>query len=199
MKENVFMNNTLETRVSTLEEVALKLAQSSAITNEVINCLTLRSEKQIRDRIRIELSAQKQELESNITTSVAGQIDTKVQAAVKETLDERGLSKADADKLESARYKRMRELLGDSKSDQYQLFIPFYQGCMRKGYQAKFQVKRYADISPNEFRAALEYIQNFTLSDTSWCVKALHDTYAKDEFRTPKLRHAYERYFQITQ
>ena len=92
----------------------------------------------------------------------------------------------------------MRELLGDSKEDKYKLFIPFYQGYMRKGYLKKFDVMRYADIEPNKLPEALEYIQNFNIIDTSWCVEALHRTYQNNEFTNNKLVHAYERYFNIT-
>ena len=186
-------NNDLETRVSALEELSLEIGQecnrSLDLTNKIVKILPNAIKKQFAQ----EFATRESEIESNVITTVSGVIDTKI----RDTLDERGLSNTDADRLTKARYKRMRELLGDSKSDEYKLFIPFYQGCMRNGYLKKFDVLRYADIDPSQFKEALEYIQNFNIVDRSWCIEALHNNYRNQEFTNNKLVHAYERYFGI--
>lgn len=187
------MGNELEKRVSKLEQLTKKLGQSSQITNEVVTELIEGISDEIKGQVKQELVTREKEIESNVLVSVTGSIETKI----KETLDERGLSKTDADRLTKARYKRMRELLGNSKSDEYKLFIPFYQGVMRNGYMKKFDVMRYADIDPSQFKEALEYIQNFNIVDRSWCIEALHNNYRNQEFPNNKLIHAYERYFGI--
>lgn len=187
------MGNELEKRVSKLEQLTKKLGQSSQITNEVVTELIEGISDEIKGQVKQELVTREEEIESNVLASVTGSIETKI----KETLDERGLSKTDADRLTKARYKRMRELLGNSKSDEYKLFIPFYQGVMRNGYLKKFDVMRYADIDPSQFKEALEYIQNFNIVDRSWCIEALHNNYRNQEFPNNKLIHAYERYFGV--
>lgn len=187
------MGNELEKRVSKLEQLTKKLGQSSQITNEVVTELIEGISDEIKGQVKQELVTREEEIESNVLASVTGSIETKI----KETLDERGLSKTDADRLTKARYKRMRELLGNSKSDEYKLFIPFYQGVMRNGYLKKFDVMRYADIEPSQFKEALDYIQNFNIVDRSWCIEALHNNYRNQEFPNNKLIHAYERYFGI--
>ena len=69
---------------------------------------------------------------------------------------------------------------------------------MRNQYLKKFDVMRYADIEPSQFSEALSFIQNFSIVDDSWCTKLLHEEYRNDEFPNNKLKHAYERYFNIT-
>lgn len=199
------MNTALETKVLNPEELTGDLAKSLRGTNESLQITTGVLEKfingfqdQISNRLKIEMVATGKKIEADVTTAVTSNISSKIESTIKEKLDERGLSKVDADRLTRARYKRMRELLGDSKEDKYKLFIPFYQGCMRKGYLKKFDVMRYADIEPDKLPEALEYIQNFNIIDTSWCVEALHRTYQNNEFTNNKLVHAYERYFKIT-
>lgn len=187
------MINELETRVSKLELLTKRLGESSQITNEVVTELTTELSGIVKEQIKEEMITREREIESNVITSVSTTIESKI----KETLDERGLSKTDADRLTKARYKRMRELLGNSKSDEYKLFIPFYQGVMRNGYLKKFDVMRYADIDPSQFKEALEFIQNFNITDRSWCIEALHNNYRNKEFSNNKLVHAYERYFGI--
>lgn len=191
------MANELETRVSRLELLTKKLGQSSQITNEVVEELIggIAGEiaTEVKTQVKQELITREKEIESNVTMAVSGTIDGKI----KDVLDERGLSKTDADRLTKARYKKMRELLGDSRGDEYKLFIPFYQGVLRNGYLKKFDVMRYADIDPSQFKEALEYIQNFNIGDRSWCVDVLHKTYRNNEFANNKLVHAYERYFGI--
>ena len=187
------MANELETRVSKLELLTRKLGESSQLVNEVVSSLTTELSGIVRSQLKEEMVTREKEMESNIITSVSGTIDTKI----KEKLDERGLSKTDADRLTKARYRRMRELLGDSQSDEYKLFIPFYQGALRNRYTKKFDVLRYADIDPSEFKEALELTQNFDISDRSWCIEALHRNYRNNEFANNKLVHAYERYFGI--
>lgn len=192
------MNTTLETKVLNLEELTGDLARSLQLTNGVVGKLINGIHNQISNQLKEEMVTTGKEIEANVTTAVTNTISNKIDLTIKEKLDERGLSKVDADRLTRARYKRMRELLGDSKEDKYKLFIPFYQGYMRKGYLKKFDVMRYADIEPNKLPEALEYIQNFNIIDTSWCVEALHRTYQNNEFTNNKLVHAYERYFNIT-
>ncbi len=187
------MSNELEKRVSKLEVLTKKLGESSQLANEVVTELTTELSGIVREQLKEEMVTKGKEIESNVIATVTGSIES----TIKEKLDERGLSKTDADRLTKARYKRMRELLGDSKSDEYKLFIPFYQGVMRNGYLKKFDVMRYADIDPSQFKDALDYIQNFNISDRSWCIEALHKTYQNNEFANNKLVHAYERYFGI--
>lgn len=191
------MENELETRISRLESLTKKLGLSSQMTNDVVGELikVIPDEivTKVKTQVKQELVTREKEIESNVTIAVSGAIDEKI----KDVLDERGLSKTDADRLTKARYKKMRELLGDSRGDEYKLFIPFYQGVLRNGYLKKFNVMRYADIDPSRFKEALEYIQNFNIRDRSWCVYALHKTYRNNEFSNNKLVHAYERYFGI--
>ena len=191
------MENELETRISRLESLTKKLGLSSKMTNDVVGELikVIPDEivTKVKTQVKQELVTREKEIESNVTIAVSGAIDEKI----KDVLDERGLSKTDADRLTKARYKKMRELLGDSRGDEYKLFIPFYQGVLRNGYLKKFNVMRYADIDPSRFKEALEYIQNFNIRDRSWCVDALHKTYRNNEFSNNKLVHAYERYFGI--
>lgn len=191
------MENELETRISRLESLTKKLGLSSQMTNDVVGELikVIPDEivTKVKTQVKQELVTREKEIESNVTIAVSGAIDEKI----KDVLDERGLSKTDADRLTKARYKKMRELLGDSRGDEYKLFIPFYQGVLRNGYLKKFNVMRYADIDPSRFKESLEYIQNFNIRDRSWCVDALHKTYRNNEFSNNKLVHAYERYFGI--
>lgn len=199
------MNTALETKVLNLEELTGDIArslrgtnESLQITNGVLGKIINGLQNQISNQVKIEMVATGKEIEANVTTAVTSNISSKIESTIKEKLDERGLSKTDADRLTKARYRRMRELLGDSKEDKYKLFISFYQGSMRKGYLKKFDVMRYADIEPDKLPEALEYIRNFNIIDTSWCVEALHRTYQNNEFTNNKLVHAYERYFNIT-
>ncbi len=193
------MANELETRVSRLESLTKKLGQSSQMTNEVvgelINGITDDIVTEVKTQVKQEIATREKEIESSVTIAVSGTIDGKI----KDALDERGLSKTDADRLTKARYKKMRELLGDSQGDKYKLFISFYQSMLRKGYLKKFDVMRYADIEPSRFKEALDYVQKFNISDSyrSWCVDTLHKTYRNNEFINNKLVHAYERYFGI--
>lgn len=191
------MSNELEVRVSKLERLTKKLGESSQIANEVITELIDGIADDIKCQVKEEFVTREKEIETNVTTAISGTINGTIEQKIKETLDERGLSKTDADRLTKARYKRMRELLGDSKSDEYKLFIPFYQGVMRNGYLKKFDVMRYADIDPSQFKEALDYIQTFNIVDRSWCIEALHNTYQNNEFPNNKMVHAYERYFGI--
>ena len=192
------MNTALETKVLNLEELTGDLAKSLQLTNGVVEKLINGIHDQISSQLKEEIVTTGKEIEANVTTAVTNAITGTIDTTIKEKLDERGLSKTDADRLTKARCKRMRELLGDSKGDKYKLFIPFYQGCMRKGYLKKFDVMRYADIEPSKIPEALEYIQSFNIIDTSWCEEALHKTYQNNEFANNKLVHAYERYFNIT-
>lgn len=199
------MNTALETKILNLEELTGDIArslrgtnESLQITNGVIGKIINGLQNQISNQVKIEMVATGKEIEANVTTAVTSNISSKIESTIKEKLDERGLSKTDADRLTKARYRRMRELLGDSKEDKYKLFISFYQGSMRKGYLKKFDVMIYADIEPDKLPEALEYIRNFNIIDTSWCVEALHRTYQNNEFTNNKLVHAYERYFNIT-
>ena len=199
------MNTVLETKVLNLEELTGDIArslrgtnESLQITNGVLGKIINGLQNQISNQVKIEMVATGKEIEANVTTAVTSNISSKIESTIKEKLDERGLSKTDADRLTKARYRRMRELLGDSKEDKYKLFISFYQGSMRKGYLKKFDVMRYADIEPDKLPEALEYIRNFNIIDTSWCVEALHKTYQNNEFANNKLVDAYERYFNIT-
>lgn len=187
------MVKKLEDRVSNLEALTQKLGQSAKLVDEVLGEFIEGVSTEIKEQVKQEIVTREKEIESNVTLAVSGTIDQKI----RDTLDERGLSNIDADRLTKARYKRMRELLGDSKGDEYKLFIPFYQGMMRNGYLKKFNVMKYASIDPSQFKDALEYIQNFNITDRSWCVEALHKTYMNNEFANNKLVHAYERYFKV--
>lgn len=186
-------NNQLE-RIEKLELTMAKLAKANQLTNEVLFELP----DDIKEQIKQEVTTHFNELESKVVASVEDTIEKKVDTTIQTFFDERGISKHDADRLAKARNKRMCELLGDSKSDRYQLYIRFYQGRLRNMYLKKFDVMRYADISPAQFAEALNFIQNWIMDDDSWCTNALHETYRNDEFSNNKLKHAYERYFNIT-
>lgn len=189
------MGNELEKRVSKLEQLTKKLGQSSQITNEVVTELTTELSGIVREQLKEEMVTREKEIESNVLISVTGQIDKKV----KEVVDDRGLNRKELTRLKKVRDKRFIELLGSPESDRYKLFIKFYQSAMGKGYRKKFDCSAYGDVDASRFKEALEYEENFNVSDDyySWCIETLHNDYRNDEFPNNKLVHAYERYFGI--
>lgn len=191
------MTNKIEERVSLLEMVTTDLAKANTMTNDVIKKLASVVSDEIKADVKKqfdeEFATREKEIESNVITTVSGNIDKRI----RETLDERGLSKTDADRLTNARRNRYRELLGNSKGDEYKLFIPFYQYMFKTAYCKKFGVLRFADIEPTQLKEALDFTNNFTVTDRSWCIEALHNNYRNNEFANNKLVHAYERYFGI--
>ena len=191
------MTNKIEERVSLLEMVTTDLAKANTMTNDVIKKLASVVSDEIKADVKKqfdeEFATREKEIESNVITTVSGNIDKRI----RETLDERGLSKTDADRLTNARRNRYRELLGNSKGDEYKLFIPFYQYMFKTAYCKKFGVLRFADIEPTQLKEALDFTNNFTVADRSWCIEALHNNYRNNEFSNNKLVHAYERYFGI--
>lgn len=191
------MTNKIEERVSLLEMVTTDLAKANTMTNDVIKKLASVVSDEIKADVKKqfdeEFATREKEIESNVITTVSGNIDKRI----RETLDERGLSKTDADRLTNARRNRYRELLGNSKGDEYKLFIPFYQYMFKTAYCKKFGVLRFADIEPTQLKEALDFTNNFTVADRSWCIEALHNNYRNNEFANNKLVHAYERYFGI--
>lgn len=191
------MTNKIEERVSLLEMVTTDLAKANTMTNDVIKKLASVVSDEIKADVKKqfdeEFATREKEIESNVITTVSGNIDKRI----RETLDERGLSKTDADRLTNARRNRYRELLGNSKGDEYKLFIPFYQYMFKTAYCKKFGVLRFADIEPTQLKEALDFTNNFTVTDRSWCIEALHNNYRNNEFSNNKLVHAYERYFGI--
>ena len=192
------MGNELEKRVSKLEQLTRKLGQSSQITNEVVTELTTELSGIVREQLKEEMVTREKEIESNVISKIESTIESTVETTIKDKLDERGLSKVDADRLTNARLKRYRELLGNSKGDEYKLFIPFYQYMFKTAYCKKFGVLRFADIDPSQLKDALEFTNAFTVIDRSWCIEALHNNYRNQEFPNNKLVHAYERYFGIS-
>ena len=191
------MTNKIEERVSLLEMVTTDLAKANTMTNDVIKKLASVVSDEIKADVKKqfdeEFATREKEIESKVITTVSGNIDKRI----RETLDERGLSKTDADRLTNARRNRYRELLGNSKGDEYKLFIPFYQYMFKTAYCKKFGVLRFADIEPTQLKEALDFTNNFTVTDRSWCIEALHNNYRNNEFSNNKLVHAYERYFGI--
>lgn len=189
------MGNELEKRVSKLEQLTKKLGQSSQITNEVVTELTTELSGIVREQLKEEMVTREKEIESNVLISVTGQIDKKV----KEVVDDRGLNRKELTRLKKVRDKRFIELLGSPESDRYKLFIKFYQSAMGKGYRKKFDCSAYGDVDASRFKEALEYEENFNISDDyySWYIETLHNDYRNDEFPNNKLVHAYERYFGI--
>lgn len=189
------MGNELERRVSKLEQLTKRLGESSQITNEVVTELTSELSGIVREQLKEEMVTREKEIESNVLISVTGKIDKKV----KEVVDDRGLNRKELTRLKKVRDKRFIELLGSPESDRYKLFIKFYQSAMGKGYRKKFDCSAYGDVDASRFKEALEYEENFNISDDyySWCVEVLHNDYRNDEFPNNKLIHAYERYFGI--
>lgn len=189
------MGNELERRVSKLEQLTKRLGESSQITNEVVTELTSELSGIVREQLKEEMVTREKEIESNVLISVTGQIDKKV----KEVVDDRGLNRKELTRLKKVRDKRFIELLGSPESDRYKLFIKFYQSAMGKGYRKKFDCSAYGDVDASRFKEALEYEENFNISDDyySWCVEVLHNDYRNGEFPNNKLIHAYERYFGI--
>lgn len=189
------MGNELERRVSKLEQLTKRLGESSQITNEVVTELTSELSGIVREQLKEEMVTREKEIESNVLISVTGQIDKKV----KEVVDDRGLNRKELTRLKKVRDKRFIELLGSPESDRYKLFIKFYQSAMGKGYRKKFDCSAYGDVDASRFKEALEYEENFNISDDyySWYVEVLHNDYRNDEFPNNKLIHAYERYFGI--
>lgn len=189
------MANELEKRVSKLEQLTTKLGRSSQITNEVVTELIEGISDEIKGQVKQELVTREKEIESNVLISVTGQIDK----TVKEMVDDRGLNRKELTRLKKVRDKRFIELLGSPESDRYKLFIKFYQSAMGKGYRKKFDCSAYGDVDASRFKEALEYEENFNISDDyySWCIEILHNDYRNQEFPNNKLVHAYERYFGI--
>lgn len=189
------MANELEKRVSKLEQLTTKLGRSSQITNEVVTELIEGISDEIKGQVKQELVTREKEIESNVLISVTGQIDK----TVKEMVDDRGLNRKELTRLKKVRDKRFIELLGSPESDRYKLFIKFYQSAMGKGYRKKFDCSAYGDVDASRFKEALEYEENFNISDDyySWCIEILHNDYRNQEFSNNKLIHAYERYFGI--
>lgn len=189
------MGNELEKRVSKLEQLTKRLGKSSQITNEVVTELTSELSGIVREQLKEEMVTREKEIESNVLISVTDQIDKKV----KEVVDDRGLNRKELTRLKKVRDKRFIELLGSPESDRYKLFIKFYQSAMGKGYRKKFDCSAYGDVDASRFKEALEYEENFNVSDDyySWCIETLHNDYRNDEFPNNKLVHAYERYFGI--
>ena len=189
------MGNELEKRVSKLEQLTKRLGESSQITNEVVTELTSELSGIVREQLKEEMVTREKEIESNVLISVTDQIDKKV----KEVVDDRGLNRKELTRLKKVRDKRFIELLGSPESDRYKLFIKFYQSAMGKGYRKKFDCSAYGDVDASRFKEALEYEENFNVSDDyySWCIETLHNDYRNDEFPNNKLVHAYERYFGI--
>lgn len=107
------------------------------------------------------------------------------------------ISKSESDRLKIARNKRIRELLGELKSDKYKLFSSFYRETMKKEYVQKFNVSRYSDIKRHQFNDALNFIQNFDVPDKMYYVNLLHDMYKNNELKSESLVRSYERYFSI--
>jgi len=190
------MKNELEKRVSKLERLTQKLGKSSQMTNEVITELIEGISDEIKGQIKEEIVTREKEIESNVLTSVSGQIDK----TVREIVDDRGLNRKELTRLKKVRDKRFIELLGSPESDRYKLFIKFYQSALGKGYRKKFDCAAYGDVDASRFKEALEYEATFNISDDyySWCVEVLHNDYRNNELPNNKLVHAYERYFGIS-
>ena len=97
------MTNKIEERVSLLEMVTTDLAKANTMTNDVIKKLASVVSDEIKADVKKqfdeEFATREKEIESNVITTVSGNIDKRI----RETLDERGLSKTDADRLTNAR------------------------------------------------------------------------------------------------
>lgn len=193
---------TLENRVETLEMITGLLAQNDQNfgtiqqnTAEIIRNLLVKMQQDnenTRVQIHKEMASAKEEIKNDTAVASKAYVD----AIIQDKLDERGLSKYDADRLTKMRNKRFIELLGDPKSDLYILFISYFQSNYRRKYQKRFKVSRYGDISAAQFQDVESFTKTFNVPDVSYIYDNLHRRYRDGELPI-KMKNAYERYFGI--
>lgn len=185
--------STTKEEVTSLQNGILVLAKNAKELNEVIVEMSLalqRNTEIIHEQIKQEMITAKQEIETSTALTAKNYID----AAIGEKMNERGISKFDADRLTKLRNKRLIELLGSPSSDNYILFIKYYQGMLRNSYKKQFNVLRYGDITPAQYKEAEMFIRSFDISDTRWMREKLEKEYLNGEL-TVKQKNAYERCF----
>lgn len=179
--------------VTSLQKGILALAKNAKELNGVIAEMSLalqRNAEIIHEQVKQEMITAKQEIENSTVLTAKSYID----ATIGEKMNERGISKFDADRLTKLRNKRLIELLGSPGSDNYILFIKYYQGMLRNSYKNHFKVLRYGDITPAQYKEAEMFIKSFDISDTKWMREKLEKEYLNGEL-TVKQRNAYERCF----
>lgn len=192
----------LETKVGTLETITTLLAQNEqnlgaiqANTNQILYVLSeqiKQANQNMTTAINEQMATAKEEIKRDTATTSKAYVD----AIIQDKLDERGLSKYDADRLTKMRNKRFIELLGDPKSDLYILFIGYFQNNYRKKYQKRFKVSRYGDISAAQFQDVESFTKTFNVPDVGYIYDNLHRRYRDGELPI-KMKNAYERYFGV--
>lgn len=193
---------TLENRVETLEMITGLLAQNDQNfgtiqqnTAEIIRNLLVKMQQDnenTRVQIHKEMASAKEEIKNDTAVASKAYVD----AIIQDKLNERGLSKYDADRLTKMRNKRFIELLGDPKSDLYILFISYFQSNYRRKYQKRFKVSRYGDISAAQFQDVESFTKTFNVPDAGYIYDNLHRRYRDGELPI-KMKNAYERYFGV--
>ena len=192
----------LETKVGTLETITTLLAQNEqnlgaiqANTNQILYVLSeqiKQANQNMTTAINEQMATAKEEIKRDTATTSKAYVD----AIIQDKLNERGLSKYDADRLTKMRNKRFIELLGDPKSDLYILFIGYFQNNYRKKYQKRFKVSRYGDISAAQFQDVESFTKTFTGPDVGYIYDNLQRRYRDGELPI-KRKNAYERYFGV--
>lgn len=192
----------LETKVGTLETLATLLAQNEQNlgkvqenTNQILYVLSeqiKQANQNMSTAINKQMATAKEEIKKDTAVASKAYVD----AIIQDKLDERGLSKYDADRLTRMRNKRFIELLGDPKSDLYILFISYFQRNYRKKYQKRFKVGRYGDISAAQFQDVESFTKTFNVPDVTYIYDSLHRRYRDGELPI-KMKNAYERYFGV--
>jgi len=194
-------NEIVEIRneVDNVKSMVNKLAQSMGLTNEVLTELTSGLTEivsnEVKGQIKEEMTTRTQEMKGEVLTTIGNTITETVNSAVAE----RGLNRKETSKLTKTRNKKMYQLLGDVNSDKYKLFAPFYFSQMGKEYRKQFNCDAYGDVNANRFDEAIEFLNNFTISQDyhEWCVSTLHKDYRNDEIESNKKLNAYKRYFGL--
>lgn len=182
-----------------LKSVTGKLAQGMGFYSEALQELTSSLTHVISEEVKNQVKEEIATTAETVKGEVLATVDGRINDTVKDAVNDRGLNRLEGKMLTDARNKRMRELMGHQKSDQYILFTPFYQSLMGKEYRKQFECAAYADVRPDRLDEALEFINNFTVSDKyhDWCVSTLHKNYANNEIESNKKLNAYRRYFGI--
>lgn len=178
-----------------LNDLSTGQENNNAAMKKLVTGIGSYVKNEINSQMHEQFESRTKEIETNILYRVDDSIDNKIRAAV----NARGLNRQEMNKLTSARNLRFRQLLGDSKGDNYLLLISFYQGAMIKGYRKLFHCGAYGDIDPNRFFEALTYIRNFTVTQSyyDWSIDTLHKQYRDGEIENKKKFNAYERFFGI--
>lgn len=192
------MNNEIveiKNNVNKLEGLLTKLAQSSGLQGEVLQELIGNIGGEIKNQVKEEMVTRTQEIKGEVLTSIGCTITE----TVKNEVSRRGLNGREIKRLTNERNHKMYQLLGNSKSDRYVIFAPFYFSQIGKDFRKQFEVSAYGDVDANRFDEAIEFFKNFTISAEyhEWCTTTIQKNYMDNEIESMKKLNAYKRYFSI--